>query len=185
MARMRRRDDGSPARGWTAAALTPPVMLGLLIAACTAPGATPGAAPAVASATPAATAPQRTGSPAGPTAVPAGSALTQSSEGGQVTVKVTWQGASAGPVFKVVMDTHAVDLDGYDLRQTAVLRTGDGRELRPTGWDAPKGGHHREGLLTFPATTPDGTPVIIAGRTLELVIRDVAAVPERKFQWTA
>lgn len=112
-------------------------------------------------------------------------AATQTSEGGQVTVKATWQGLDAGPVFMIVMDTHAVDLDGYDLTQSAVLRTAQGQEVRPTGWDAPKGGHHREGTLTFPSTAPDGSALLPAGtKSVELVIRDVAGVPERTFQWT-
>ena len=67
------------------------------------------------------------------------SAATQTSEGGGVTVAVTWQGPSAGPVFDVAMDTHSVDLDGYDLRQLAVLRNDQGQEVRPNGWDAPAG----------------------------------------------
>lgn len=83
------------------------------------------------------------------------------------------------------MDTHAVDLDGYDLGQLAVLRTDGGREVRPSGWDAPKGGHHRSGTLTFPATAADGSPLIgPTTRAIELVIRDVGGVPERRFRWT-
>jgi hypothetical protein len=100
-----------------------------------------------------------------------------------VTIKVTWSGLSAGPVFDVVMDTHAIDLDGYNLAQLAVLRV-DGREVQPSGWDAPKGGHHRQGALAFPATAPDGKPLIESDtRAVELVIRDVAGVPERIFRW--
>lgn len=148
----------------------PFLALGLLLAACTVSGIASGVPP--------------TNPPVGsPDPVAGTGEITQESEGGQVTVEVTWQGATAEPVFKVVMDTHAVDLDGYDLRQTAVLRTEDGSELRPTGWDAPKGGHHREGLLTFPSATPDGKPVVTAGRAIELIIRDVAGVPERKYRW--
>ncbi len=110
---------------------------------------------------------------------------TQTNEGGQVTIKATWQGPSAGPVFDVVMDTHAVDLDGYDLTQLAVLRIDGGRKVQPAGWDAPKGGHHREGTLTFPTTAADGSPLIAPGtRTVELVIRGVAGVSERVFRWT-
>ncbi len=124
----------------------------------------------------------------GKTATPAtaaGGAATQRNEGGQVTVDVTWGGAATGPSFRVALDTHAVELDGYDLRQLAVLRTAQGREVRPSGWDAPKGGHHREGTLTFPATAADGSPMIgPATGILELVIRDVAGVPERVFRWT-
>jgi hypothetical protein len=112
------------------------------------------------------------------------SAATQTNDGGQVTIKATWSGASAGPTFDVVMDTHAVDLDGYDLTQLAVLRV-EGREVQPVGWDAPKGGHHRQGMLRFPATRSDGTPLIGSDtRAIELIIRDVADVPERIFSWT-
>lgn len=125
------------------------------------------------------------GAPAGATAAPAAQAATQSNEGGSVTVKVTWQRVDAGPTFTVALDTHSVDLDGYDLSRLAVLRTDQGVELKPTGWDAAKGGHHREGKLTFPATTADGKPVLGPGtRTVVLVIRDVAGVPERVFQWS-
>jgi hypothetical protein len=57
--------------------------------------------------------------------------------------------------------------------------------VRPTGWNAPKGGHHREGTLTFPATESDGSPVIGPDtRSIALIIRDVAGVPERTFRWT-
>ncbi len=113
------------------------------------------------------------------------SGMTRTSEGGQVTIKVTWQGRNAGPVFTVEMDTHAVDLDSYDLRQLAVLRTDQGQEMQPNGWNAPAGGHHRTGTLTFPVTTASGTPVIGPNtRTIELMIRNVSSIPERSFQWT-
>jgi hypothetical protein len=70
--------------------------------------------------------------PAAPASAAApSSAATQLSEGGQVTVKATWQGLSAGPVFAVAMDTHMVNLDGYDLKQLAMLRIDGGREVRP------------------------------------------------------
>ena len=115
----------------------------------------------------------------------ASSAMTQTNEGGQVTIKVTWQGSGAGPIFDVVMDTHAVDLDGFDLKQLALLRINGAREVQPTGWDAPKGGHHRNGTLTFPAEAANGSPLIAPDtRTIELVIRDIAGVPERVFRWT-
>jgi hypothetical protein len=82
------------------------------------------------------------------------------------------------------MNTHAVDLDDYDLKQLAVLRIDGGQEIRPISWEAPKGGHHRSGTLTFPATDADGRPLIASStRTIELVIRNVADVPERVFSW--
>jgi hypothetical protein len=113
-------------------------------------------------------------------------ARTISNEGGQVTVEVTWAGPVTGAgdsVFNVVLDTHAVDLDRYDLRDLAVLRTDTGIEVRPTEWQAPKGGHHRQGPLVFPNTL-DGRPVLGPDtRTIELIIRDVAGVGERSFTW--
>ena len=110
---------------------------------------------------------------------------TQASEEGEVTVTVTWRGVNAGPVFAVAMDTHSVDLDRYDLKDLAVLKTDAGQELRPITWDAPKGGHHRDGTLTFSATGPDAGPSIAPDAlTMTLVIRDVADVRERTFQWT-
>lgn len=111
-------------------------------------------------------------------------ALTQVSAGGQVTIEVTWRGRGAGLVFEVAMDTHSVDLDGYDLAKLAVLRTDKGQEVRPSGWDAPAGGHHRRGRLIFPDKAPDGSAVMGPDTAwIELVIRDVAGVPERVFRW--
>ena len=112
-------------------------------------------------------------------------ATTQTSEAGQVAVKVTWPGRSAGLAFRVVLETHAVDLDGYDLTQLALLRTDRGASARPQSWDAPKGGHHREGTLRFPDTSAEGHPLVTPDtRALELIIRDVAGVAERTFRWS-
>jgi hypothetical protein len=103
---------------------------------------------------------------------------------GGVTVEVAWKDASAGLVFDVAMDTHSVDLDGYDLKELAMLRAGRGKEVGPSRWDAPKGGHHREGTLGFPGKTPDGSPIIGPDtREIELIIRDVGGVSVRKFEW--
>lgn len=128
---------------------------------------------------------QATSNPAGPGA-PSGSIVggTRTSDAGGVTFRVTWQGPEAGPVFAVAMDTHSVPLDGYDLRELAVLRTDEGVVVQPTDWDAPKGGHHRSGTLSFPATTTDGAPIIgPSTKSLELTVRGVAGVAERKLQW--
>jgi hypothetical protein len=169
--RVRRAVDGG--RPHARSAVLPGLLLAVSLALAACGQAVPGQ--------PATAAP--VASPAGSPAPMAGSA-TRISEGGQVTVEVTWGGPSAGPVFTVVLDTHAVDLDGYDLRALAVLRTDDGREVAPSGWDAPRGGHHREGELTFPVTAADGTPVIGPGtRAIEVLVRDVAGIPERSFRW--
>jgi hypothetical protein len=115
----------------------------------------------------------------------ASTSLRQSSDAANVTIDVTWKGRAAGPVFTVAMNTHSVDLDGYDLSKLAVLRTNQGTEAQPASWDAAKGGHHREGTLTFPVTAADGKPLLgPATHSLELTIRGVAGVPERTFRWT-
>lgn len=111
---------------------------------------------------------------------------TRTVEGGGVTISATWAGPGAGPVFAVALETHRVDLDGYDLGRLAVLRADEGAEIAASGWDAPTGGHHREGTLTFPTVDHDGRPTVDQGtRTLRLIIRDVAGVPERSFAWSA
>ncbi|MHB1414772.1 MAG: hypothetical protein ACYC1C_05915 [Chloroflexota bacterium] len=116
--------------------------------------------------------------------VPTAGAATQSNSSGQVTVEATWQDPAAGPVFDLAMNTHSVNLDGLDLTQLAVLRTDQGREVQAQAWDAPKGGHHRRGKLVFAANLPDGSPLIgPETREVDLIIRDVAGVPERVFKW--
>jgi len=113
----------------------------------------------------------------------AAGASTQQVDGGDVEVSVTWGGRAAGAVFDVALNSHAVDLDSVDLLDSAILRI-DGEELRPTAWEAPMGGHHRAGTLTFPATGSTGQ--LLLGPevgAIELIVRDVAGVPERVFRW--
>jgi hypothetical protein len=142
------------------------VSIGLLALMACSPTTVPTATPA----TPLAT-----------TAAASESGSTQVRDGGQVSVAVTWKGPEAGPVFEVTMDTHSVDLDSMDLARLATLKTPAG-ELAPSNWSAPRGGHHRAGTLTFAAIAGDGRSTIGSG-PVELVIRDVAGVPERSFQW--
>jgi hypothetical protein len=175
------------------------LLLGLLIVGCgsSSSGVAPSSPTSVAPSSPTSVAPSSPTSvaPSSPTsaastssvpaAQPAASAQTQTNEGGGVTIKATWAGPEAGPVFEVVLDTHSVDLDQYDLQELALLRVNGSQELRPVAWEAPKGGHHREGKLSFPATLPAGGPTLGEDlRTLELVIRDVGGVPTRSLQWT-
>jgi hypothetical protein len=120
--------------------------------------------------------------PTPPSSLPAAD-VTQVSEGGEVTVQATWLANQAAPTFAVVLDTHSVSLDGYDLSKMAVLRV-DGREVAPTSWDAPAGGHHRSGTLIFPSTAADGSPLITRETAqVELVVRGVGDVPERVLRW--
>ena len=78
--------------------------------------------------------------------------------------------------FKVRMNTHSVELD-EDMAAISTLMDDMGRENRPVNWDgAGPGGHHRTGILEFPAL--EGSP-----KSVTLVIRNIANVPERVFQW--
>jgi hypothetical protein len=106
----------------------------------------------------------------------AGAFTTQSSVDRGVTVKVTPK-MVAGAVweFAVVLDTHAEDLKD-DLQETALLVV-DGREIRPLMWQGPgAGGHHREGVLCFPAA--DGSP-----GSIELRIQRSGEAAPRVFLW--
>src|SRR6266851_5007112 len=126
-----------------------------------------------------------TGTPSSATTISQPGSMMQTNEEGQITIKVTWQGRNAGPVFAVEMDTHVVNLDGYDLRQLASLRTDQGQEIQPTSWNGPSGGHHRSGTLTFPATLGNGTPLIGPNtRSITLVIRNIGDILARTFTWT-
>jgi hypothetical protein len=129
---------------------------------------------------PAPTAPAIVNSPA---AKPAGSdsavALQpQTVEAASVTVKVTPLALKQGepPVFGIAMDTHSVDLAG-DMLKTVVLRDDSGKEYAPTAWDgAGPGGHHREGKIKF-------GPLTTNPKSLTLVVKNLAGVPERAFKW--
>lgn len=111
----------------------------------------------------------------------------RTSQGGSVTIDVTWENpkqTTASLTFSVGMDTHSIDLDNIDLSKQAVLRNDRGQELKPERWDSPPGGHHRSGVLTFPAKDGSGRPIVDAGvKVVELVIRDVSGVKERVLRW--
>ncbi len=139
-------------------------LLSMLLAACSSQTA---AAPVPAANTPSA-------------AAPASDHLTQTNAEAMVTVAVTplnLNDQSAVTLdFDVAMNTHSVDL-GYDLTQIATLSNDSGEQVQPTKWNGPTGGgHHREGTLSFPQLKQ-------RGQTLTLILRGIAAVPERTFIW--
>ncbi len=101
---------------------------------------------------------------------------------GPVTLDMVWLSPPDGLTFRVGMNTHSVILDGYDLSRLAVLRTAQGLEIPPARWEAPPGGHHRSGILTFPSALDDGTPIALDGGFV-VAIRDVGGVAEQTFAW--
>jgi hypothetical protein len=75
------------------------------------------------------------------------------------------------------MDTHTKPLDD-DLTKTVALVDDDGRQYTPTSWEGDKpGGHHRKGVLRFPA--PGATI-----KSFELQIEGLGGVSKRVLKWT-
>jgi hypothetical protein len=112
------------------------------------------------------------------TVTPRGELGEQRHEAGSVTVLGSWL-AGATPAAKVTLDTHSVDLDGFDLKELARVRVDGGAWIAPTSWDAPKGGHHRAGTLGFGSLHPEA---FASARLIELEVRDVA-VPSHLLRW--
>jgi len=107
---------------------------------------------------------------------------TRTSDARAVSVSVTPLKPSDGsqPLqFRVVMETHAVDLD-YDLASIALLRDSRGNEHRPVRWDGPRGGHHVSGVLSFGQA---GAILKPGAGEIELRIAGVAGAPQRVFRW--
>jgi hypothetical protein len=82
--------------------------------------------------------------------------------------------------FEISMDTHSVDLS-MDLSQLASLTTDTGKTIQPLKWDAPMGGHHVSGVLSFQSSL-DGSPFLEGAATIKLTLVNVD-VPERNFTW--
>jgi len=102
---------------------------------------------------------------------------------GQVTVSVkplNLDNPAETLDFEVTLDTHSIDLS-MDLAALASLTTDDGRQVGATGWDAPQGGHHVSGVLSFPAIV-DGVTLLDQTTSLTFTLRGVD-VPERVFTW--
>lgn len=115
--------------------------------------------------------------------VPATTYATLEDKQGQVTVLVkplNLDNPAETLDFEVTLDTHSIDLS-LDLAALASLTTDDGRQVGAAGWDAPQGGHHVSGVLSFPVLV-DGVTLLDETTHLTLTLRDVD-VPERVFTW--
>lgn len=104
-------------------------------------------------------------------------------EQGGVSVAITPLNLSAAATtldFEVALDTHSVDLS-MDMATLATLAADTGRQATATRWDAPRGGHHVVGVLSFPAII-DGVSLLDGASRLTITLRNVD-VPERTFTW--
>jgi len=109
--------------------------------------------------------------------------LSRTDSQGAVTVKITplnLEKPGDTLKFDVAMDTHSVDLS-MDLATLATLTTDTGLTIQPALWDAPTGGHHAEGTLSFPATQ-DGKSILDGAKQLTLTISNVDSAT-RIFTW--
>lgn len=108
---------------------------------------------------------------------------TVTDEQGAVTVAVTPLNLNTpGETldFEVALDTHSVDL-GMDLAELATLSTDTGLTVASSAWDAPSGGHHVSGTLSFPAVA-EGRNLREGTSKVTVLIRGVDA-DERRFTW--
>lgn len=109
--------------------------------------------------------------------------LTRSDTQGAVTFEVTPDNlGNPGNelVFEISMNTHSIDLS-MDLATLATLTTDSGNTVQASLWDAPLGGHHVSGKLSFPVNM-DGNSLFDGATKLSLIIKDVDA-PQRVFTW--
>ncbi len=94
----------------------------------------------------------------------------------RVEVRPVQLGSEQAATFKVRMNTHSVELN-QDMVAISVLKDSQDNEYQPLKWDgSPPSGHHRSGTLVFPPLK--GKPDFVI-----LIIRDIANVPERIFEW--
>jgi hypothetical protein len=108
---------------------------------------------------------------------------TQIDEQGAIIVEITPINSSEARNslnFNVKLTTHSIDLT-MDLTKLTTLSTDSGAPVQAILWNGPRGGHHIEGILTFPSFS--GNQTLLAGATkLTIKIQDLD-VPERTFTW--
>jgi hypothetical protein len=79
--------------------------------------------------------------------------------------------------FEVRMNSHSETL-GEDMVAVSSVKDNAGRIYQATSWQGSEpGGHHRKGVLEFPKLENNT-------ESITLIIRKVANVPERTFEWS-
>ncbi len=102
----------------------------------------------------------------------------QVNEEANVSIEVTPTVIEKGkdPQFQIAFNTHSVDLS-FDVTKITVLVDDKGNNYSASTWDGSgPGGHHRNGTLSFNKPLSDI-------KYVELIIKDVGGVSERKFKW--
>lgn len=102
----------------------------------------------------------------------------RTNSGNGLTISATPQDFSFGkPVkFDVKFDTHQGALD-FDVAKISTLEDSNGKIYSTVSWEGPPpGGHHMEGILTFPELQDNP-------QSMKLVMRNVYGIEERTFEW--
>jgi len=105
--------------------------------------------------------------------------FTQEIRSGGVTARVTYKNPveKKPPVFKVALDSHDINFDIYEFNKIILLRDDAGRKYSPEIISTSGSGQHREATVEFKGAD------ISSARFMELVVKDVAGVPERVFRF--
>lgn len=103
----------------------------------------------------------------------AGPKKTQEKSEAGVIAKVDLESTNGTVRFKVTLETHAVELDGYKFDEIVALRAG-GKEYKARVKSQEGSGHHRSAVIEFDNPKAE---------ELELIIKDVAGVKERVFKF--
>ena len=78
--------------------------------------------------------------------------------------------------FQIKMDTHSGDLS-FELADVSNLESSSGKVYTPKEWaGSPAGGHHREGVLSFP-------PLSDKPASIRLILKELYGV-DRVFEWS-
>jgi len=105
--------------------------------------------------------------------------LTRQVAGGGVTVAATLlTDRRDATAIRLALNTHSVNLDGYQFDTLALLRDDQGKTYALEAVESASGsGHHREAVLRFARADA-------AVKAMELIVKDVAGVKERTFRWS-
>lgn len=87
--------------------------------------------------------------------------------------------------FEIMLDTHSMDLDEYNLGEISTLFIGD--EIKITEgikWEVDTGsGHHILGYLQVPRKYKGEAIDYLEANFVELEIKELAGIASRKFKW--
>lgn len=101
-------------------------------------------------------------------------------EGGGVTVQAELLPPSGqGLEFRIVMDTHSVDLKQFDLSKLSRVVLGSGQALTDVTWKSEGDSHHLKGALLF----RDAQGLAAGAGTITLEITGLPGGEIRRFEW--